>query len=260
VGRAATAAALLRVNTQGEFLTETFWPAIFKRADADPTPTLSPFSMLGPSLRLRDPGAVPDKSLSKVLALRTGYSDTHPCLSDRLKAIGVEPYLPEAIGTSAAEALLGTAVESLRQELDERWRTSVKQWWGKRHQYASQSRARLALLERKALLSASFTEEELWDRARFTEEFDSSDAALSLYALILEQNPRHIGALWRRGQLLLARDDPEGIEQLSAAAKLDRKLEQPACAAVVGFHRRHGREVEAKDYEKRYWELRSRRR
>jgi hypothetical protein len=99
------------------------------------------------------------------------------------------------------------------------------------------------------------SEEEEWDRARFTEEFVSADAAMTLYTLLLERNPQHVGALWRRGQLLLARDDPQGIDQLSAAARIDPKLEQPACAAVVGFHRRHGRELQAKEYEKRYWEL-----
>jgi hypothetical protein len=239
---------------QGEFLAETFWPAIFKRADADPAPTMSPFAILGPSFKLRDPTAVPDRTLAKALAQKTGYGDTHPCLADRLKAIAVEPYVPETIQSSAAEAILGTTVESLRYELDERWRSSVKQWWDKRHQYASESRARLALLERKAETEL-LSDEELWDRARFTEEFGSSDAAMGMYAQILEHNPQHVGALWRRGQLLLARDDPQGIDQLSAAARIDRKLEQPACAAVVGFHRRHGREVEAKEYEKRYWEL-----
>lgn len=255
VGREATASALLRVNMQGEFLAETFWPAIFKRADADPAPTMSPFAILGPSFKLRDPTAVPDRTLAKALAQKTGYGDTHPCLADRLKAIAVEPYVPEVIQSSAAEAILGTTVEGLRYELDERWRSSVKQWWDKRHQYASESRARLALLERKASESETLSEEELWDRARFTEEFVSSDAAMALYAQILDRNSQHVGALWRRGQLLLARDDPQGIDQLSAAARIDRKLEQPACAAVVGFHRRHGREVEAKEYEKRYWEL-----
>jgi len=256
VGREATASALLRVNMQGEFLAETFWPSIFKRADADPAPVMSPFSILGPSMKLRDPNAAPDRSLAKALAQRTGYGDTHPCLADRLKAIGVEPYVPDVIESSAAEALLGTAVESLRRELDERWRSSVKPWWDKRHQYASESRTRLALLERKASSeSEPLSEEELWDRARFTEEFGSSDSAMVLYVQLLERNPHHVGALWRRGQLLLAQDDPQGIDQLSAAARIDRKLEQPACAAVVGFHRRHGREVEAKEYEKRYWEL-----
>lgn len=254
VGREATASALLRVNTQGEFLAETFWPAIFKRADADPAPTMSPFAILGPSMKLRDPLVAPDRSLAKALAQKTGYGDTHPCLADRLKAIGVEPHVPEPIVSSAAEVLLGATVESVRRELDERWRSSVKQWWGKRHQYASESRLRLAALERKAQ-SEPLVEGEEWDRARLTQEFGSSDVAMTLYERVLGHNPQHAGALWRRGQLLLARDDPQGIEQLSAAARIDPKLEQQACAAVVGFHRRHGREVEAREYERRYWEL-----
>ena len=254
VGRDATASALLRVNSQGEFLGETFWPAVLKHADWHPMPTVSPFSMLGASLKLRDPSATPERSLAKALAQRTGYSDTHPCLSDRLKAISVEPYAPAPIQTSAAESLLGTRLDDLRRELDDRWRANVKEWWAKRHQYASESRARLTALERKAD-SEPLSAQEAWDRARFTEEFVSADAAMTLYGQLLERNPQHVGALWRRGQLLLARDDPQGIDQLSAAARIDPKLEQPACAAVVGFHRRHGREVEAKEYEKRFWEL-----
>lgn len=254
VGRDATASALLRVNSQGEFLGETFWPSVLKHADWEPMPTVSPFSMLGASLKLRDPSATPERSLAKALAQRTGYSDTHPCLSDRLKAISVEPYVPPPIQTSAAESLLGTRLDDLRRELDDRWRANVKEWWAKRHQYASESRARLTALERKAE-SESLAEEEAWDRARFTEEFVSADAAMTLYGQLLERNPQHVGALWRRGQLLLARDDPQGIDQLSAAARIDPKLEQPACAAVVGFHRRHGREVEAKEYERRFWQL-----
>ena len=254
VGREATASALLRVNTQGDFLAETFWPSVFKRADADPAPTMSPFSVLG-SLRQRDPAAAADRSLSKALAQRTGYGDTHPCLADRLKAIGVEPYVPGPVESSAAEALLGPTAEGLRRELDQRWRSSVREWWDRRHQYANGAKARLAWLERK-VESAALSEQEHWDRARFTDEFGSSDAAMALYRQILERNPQHVGALWRRGQLLLARDDPQGIDQLSAAARIDPKLEQPACAAVVGFHRRHGREVEAKEYEERYWERR----
>jgi hypothetical protein len=138
--------------------------------------------------------------------------------------------------------------------LDELWRSTVKQWWGKRHQYASESRARLATLERKAE-SESLSEDEHWDRARFTEEFVSSEAALPLYAQILERNPQHLGALWRRGQLLLARGDPQGIEPLLAAARIDRKLEQSVCASIAGFHRRQGRETVAKEYERRYREL-----
>ena len=253
VGREATASALLRVNTHGEFLSETFWPSIFKRADEEPAPTFSPFSMLGPALIQQGTAVATDRLLAKALGQKTGYSDTHPCLADRLKAIGVEPYVPGPIQPSAAEALLGTAVETLRQEVDVDWRNSVRQWWDKRHQYANDARARLVLLERKAE-TEPLSEEEHWDRARFTEEFKSGDAAMALYVQLLERNPRHVGALWRRGQLLLSQDDPHGIAQLSAAARIDRKLGQSACAAVVGFHRRHGRDIEAREYARRFRE------
>ncbi len=251
VGRQATASALLRVNTQAEFLNESFWPAIFRRADSDPTPTVSPFAMLGSSLKQRDPAVPAERALAKALAQQTGYADTHPCLADRLKALAVHPYMPEPIESSAADQLLGWAAEDLQRELDERWRVAVQQWWAKRHQYANESRARLADLDTKAAIE-SLTDEEHWDRARFTEEFGSTEAAMTLYVGILERNPQHVGALWRRGQLLLARNDPQGIEQLSAAARIDPKLEQPACAAVVGFHRRQGREIDAREFERRY--------
>lgn len=251
VGRQATASALLRVNTEAEFLNESFWPAIFKHADVNPVPTVAPFAMLGSSMRQRDPTGSPERALAKALAQQTGYGDTHPCLADRLKALAVHPYVPEPIQANAADLLLGRAAPALRRELDEHWRASVLQWWAKRHRYANDSKTRLASLDSKAA-SQPLTQDEEWDRARFTEEFGSSDAAMVLYVQILERNPQHVGALWRRGQLLLARNDPQGIEQLSAAARIDPKLEQPACAAVVGFHRRQGREIDAREFAKRY--------
>src|SRR5260370_41541262 len=107
---------------------------------------MSTFSMLGPSLRQGDPAFAPDRSLAKALVQRTGYGDTHPCLADRLKAIAVEPFVPGPIESSAADALLGATVENLRQDLDERWRISVKQWWDRRHPYANESRLLLATL------------------------------------------------------------------------------------------------------------------
>ena len=71
---------------------------------------MSPFSMLGASLKLRDPNATPDRSLAKALAQRTGYSDTHPCLADRLKAIVGRALCPRGDRNQRRESLLGTTV------------------------------------------------------------------------------------------------------------------------------------------------------
>jgi len=254
VGAGATASALLRVSREGGFIGETFWPGVFRRADAEPVPDVSPFTMLGSALRAAGPAEAREDWLTHALAQRTGYADTHPCLIDRLNAIGATAGEPAPVHLSAAEALLGPAVESLKRELDEGWRSRVKSWWARRHRYASDSRARLTQLEDKSQ-TAALSEEEAWERARLTEEFGSSDLALQLYQQVTERNPHHVGALWRHGQMLLARNDQRGIEQVSAAARIDPALEQPACAAVVGFHRRHGREEQAREYERRHWSL-----
>lgn len=253
VGSASAASALLRVNVQGDFIEQTFWPSVFKRADRDPTPTVSPFSMLGFALKQQTPATAAERWLSSSLSRRTGYDDTHPCLSDRLRAMGVAPYVPPPLSANAADVLLESTAETLQQEMDERWRMGVKPWWDERHQYVNNAYSRLAALESKT--ESALTEEELWDRARFTEEFGSGDTALALYTRILTRNDQHIGALWRYGQMLIDRDDPKGIEQMLAAAKLDRDLEEQACADIVVFHRRHGREADAKLYERRYWEI-----
>jgi Zn-dependent protease with chaperone function len=252
VGAAPTAAALLRVSREGEFLGESFWPSVFRRADEEPIPSLSPFTLLGSALKKPEAGSRADW-LARALGQRTGHADTHPCLADRLQAIGIAAQEPAPVNVSAAEALLGAAHEPLRRELDEGWRSRVLSWWVKRHQYASDSRVRLATLDRRALTEPLMSEEELWERARLTEEFSCGDQAMGLYQQLLTRNAQHVGGLWRLGQMLLARDDARGIEQVSAAARIDPTLEQSACAAVVGFHRRHGREAEAKEYERRSW-------
>jgi hypothetical protein len=110
------------------------------------------------------------------------------------------------------------------------------------------------MLERKALVQP-LSDDDLWERARFSEELVSAEAALPHYAALLERNPRNAAALVRHGQLLLDRDDPRGVEQLLAARDLDTRTGHAACAALVLFHRRHGREDEARAFEARYWAL-----
>lgn len=252
VGAQPTASALLRVCREREFLGE-FWPGVFRRADEEPVPSLSPFTLLGAALK--QPSAAPRADwLDRALAQRTSHTDTHPCLADRLQAIGIPAHEPPPVTVSAAEALLGSEAESLRREMDAGWRKRVQGWWVRRYQYAHGSRARLAELECQARLDPLVPEEELWERAWLTEEFSEASLAMRLYEELLGRNAHHVGALWRLGLMRLASDDERGIEQLCAAARLDPALEQPACAAVVSFHRRHGREAEAVEHERRSWQ------
>jgi Zn-dependent protease with chaperone function len=254
VGAQTAAAALLRVNVQSDFLGEKFWPAVFKRAETDPVPALSPFTMLGLAFTQSNGDPAARNWLSRSLTRRTGYDDTHPCLTDRLSAMGVAPFVPDPIATHAADALLGSASEVLQRHMDDHWRAEIRGWWGERHQYVCNARARLAALE-KQRETGTLSDEESWERAHLTEDIVSADAALPAYQEILGRNPQHVGALLRRGMILLEHDDDSGIALLESARSLDARTEQPVCAALAGFHRRRGNDAEARSFELRYWAL-----
>src|SRR5207244_11806874 len=91
------ARSALRFTLLPHDLAASLRPGISQRADEDREPPLSPFSMLGVASRPRGPAAADDSWLSRSLAQRTGYDDTHPCLADRLEAMRIEPYVPPAI-------------------------------------------------------------------------------------------------------------------------------------------------------------------
>ena len=257
VGAPTAASALLRVNVQSDFLGEKFWPAVFKRAETDPVPALSPFTMLGLAFTQSNGDPAARNWLSRSLTRRTGYDDTHPCLTDRLAAMGVAPFVPDPIATHAADALLGSASEVLQRQMDDHWRAEVKGWWGERHQFVSNARARLATLDQQRD-SAPLGENELWERAQLTEDVGSAEAALPAYEDVLSSSPQHVGALLRRGMILLERDDDRGIVSLESARQLDERAEQSACAALAGFHRRRGSDADARPFELRYWALEER--
>lgn len=200
VGAQVTASALLRVSLQGEFVGAEFWPGIFRRADREPTPTLAPYALLAAALRAQGPSLAQHARLRRALAQETGERDTHPALSERLRRIGAQAFLPQPLGVSAADELLGPGAARVQQALEDEWRRNVGDWWRERHRYASEARLRLMALARRAG-QPRVPEPELWERARLCEELGAREEALALYAELLQRNRLHAGARWRRAQL-----------------------------------------------------------
>ena len=201
VGPDTAASALLRVNVQSDFLGEKFWPAVFKRAETDPVPALSPFTMLGLAFTQSNGDPSARNWLSRSLTRRTGYDDTHPCLADRLAAIGVAPFIPDPIATNAADALLGTASEVLQRQMDDHWRAEIKGWWGERHQFVATARARLAELDRQRE-ATPLSDAELWERAQLTEDIVTAGRGPARVRRSAE--PRS----WARGRAAASGHDP----------------------------------------------------
>jgi hypothetical protein len=171
--------------------------------------------------------------------------------------MGVAAFVPDPIATHAADALLGSAFEVLQRHMDDHWRAEIKGWWGERHQYVCNARARLAALE-KQRETGTLSDDESWERAHLTEDIVGADAALPAYQEVLDRNPQHVGALLRRGMILLEREDDSGVALLESARSCEARTEQTVCAALAAFHRRRGNDAEARESELRYWALEER--
>ena len=252
-GRATAAAALIRVNEQGEFLDSKYWREVFRRADVDPHPLARPFTSMRIELTKAREETDAATFLGEAIKRRTSYSDTHPSLSDRLKALHQAPRLPEALTVSAAQELLGPMEEVLAEEFDAEWQKSVTRWWKDRHQYVIDSRRKLAEYSARAA-EAVLSVEDTWNHARLAEEFVNEDVALHMYRGLLEREPEHAGANFALGRLLLARSDESGIALLEAACKHDASAIQPACEIIVAYFNKSGREADARPYIDKYFQ------
>jgi Zn-dependent protease with chaperone function len=246
-GAAVAAAALVRVELQAQFLEAEYWKSIFREADVRDQPQAQPFSMLRQAFARPRPQGDVAATLDSALKRRTGFADTHPCLTDRLNALGARATVPDAIGTTAAETLLGTFGATLENEFDRLWHENVQNWWRERHQFAAESRSRLAELE-AAAATAELSIDDALKRATLTEELMDGATARPLYEAVLRRAPENAAALFAVGRLKLDSDDDTGIELLQRASKLDPACAQACAVQIVEYLRRHGRNAEARSH------------
>jgi Zn-dependent protease with chaperone function len=246
-GADVAAAALVRVELQAQFLDAEYWKNILREADVRDQPQTQPFSMLRQAFAQPRPQGDVASTLDSALKRRTGFDDTHPCLTDRLNALGAKATLPGALSATAAETLLGTFGATLESEFDRFWRENVQDWWRGRHQFVTESRSRLAELEATAATTELSVDDAL-KRATLTEELMDGAAARPLYEAVLQRAPENAEALFAVGRLKLASDDDAGIELLQRASKLDQACAQACAVQIVEYLRRHGRNAEARSH------------
>ena len=242
-GEKTAAAALIRVHLQGQFLNRHYWRRILQEADTKAEPDAQPFATLRTALIERRLDAEAKGTLDTALKRRTGCDDTHPSLSDRLRALKIAPTLPEQITMSAADQLLGSLADQLAVEFDTQWRQSVTAWWEGRHQYAVASRTRLAALSSTA---EELSIEDAFSRAELTEELGDDKGAREQLEALAIRAPEHAATQFALGRLRLANDDESGIALLRTAMQLDAGADQAACMLIVEYLQRHGRNAEAR--------------
>jgi hypothetical protein len=250
-GNRHIAEALVNLEVKSQFIEQSFWSTIYNQANEQPNPPQTPYTALAKALVSEGKPENERKWLEQALMVKTNNADTHPCLNDRLTALGYSlkqpPALPQPVKVSAAQQFLGQALAQLTQTLDTEWRTAVNYQWREQYTYAQNVRQELAALEEKAS-SQTLTVEETYDRARWTIELKGTQEAIPLLQSVLKMQPNHVSANYWLGQILIEQEDPTGIEYLQRVMAKDPETVIPSCQLIYSFLQKQGREQEAAKY------------
>lgn len=223
VGAPAAGEGLQAIEVQSRYLQEEFWPALWRRAASAPSPAAErPYRLLRDAMPASLSHAKANSWLADGLKRLSDVDDTHPSLRDRLAFAEVKPGLPRAAETSAAQALLGSALKEWIARLDARWREQVGRSWSERHRYANGQRHLIAELRNESATGPIDADDHLlWSRA--ARLLDGDAAGESVLRALVEQRPDSLAGRHELGMLLIdeaadARSE-EGAELLRGVAE-----------------------------------------
>ncbi|WP_028578908.1 M48 family metallopeptidase [Desulfogranum japonicum] len=221
--------ALVNVYATAPYLDQRYWDIYLHYADEHAQPPYAPFEGL---IRfLKDNPLSKEDMLVRIkeeMTLKTHYADTHPCLHDRVAALGASPQLPVPSETSAAEAWLGEGNKKIREDFDQEWIRNNLDSWKERYEYVVNAQTRLA--EFAQAQPVDLCDDDLWSYACWTDEFVSGKTALPLFRIFQERYPEDPYPAFFIGVALLEQGDDAGLEHLRLASKSVQLIERVAHA------------------------------
>ncbi len=249
-GREITASDLIQTYIYQYYLQECFNHQLDLQArDLETPPDDVVTQMLAALRQPLDPQAA-KVWLGLILGQATDTDDTHPCLSDRLAAVGYASpisWTPQPILITAAEHFFGNRLADLAADLDLQWRESRKTAWLRQYQHAQSQREYLATLNLQAA-TESLTFSEAVIQADLTTELHGELLGLPLWQKILDLHPHHPQANYQIGKILVNRGYQRGCNYLKRAIGLDPDLTIPSCEELYRFYIFQGDLVTAEIY------------
>ena len=156
-------------------------------------------------------------NLNTALEQTTGFSDTHPCLTDRLAALKVEGHLPKHYGDSAAKAWFADEYENVIRDFDNNWQQANHEKWKQRYEYVTQSRQTLEELEASDV--NELTDEQLWKLAMLNEEFGSRESTLEALYHYRKRQPDDPDCAYVLGRNLYAMSDRACLDEFEKSSQ-----------------------------------------
>lgn len=253
-GERDTSNALIRVHVISQFEQEIFWPELKKLIFTQPEPVRNRSAFWRDRLENLDE-ETRVRYLEHAGKQRTNNFDTHPSLTDRLKAIGVEIDPDQARqltvpALSAAQAWLTDHYQPISAEFDRQWQQQVQQQWQEQHAYLNAQQEKLNALESEQTKPDM---EKRWQMITLREELYPEEVMSESVLAFAEEFPEHMAARYRRGVLRLDQKNEAGIDDLEYVMAQDADAILPACETVWRYYQNEQPE-KAEIYRQRWIE------
>jgi Zn-dependent protease with chaperone function len=251
VGAKSLGEALINVEVKSLNLSQKFWKDVLDEAGREQTPPKEIFTRMATAFR--ESNKPQDlMHLTKAVAINTGYNDSHPSLSERLKAIGYWknadlPDLPDEVTETASQKYFGKLEDKFFNVFNNLWQERVKEEWKKRHDHLLEAQKKIEDLDEKAK-SETLSTDELYEKANLTAERYGDRQSLPIFYEIIARDPEHAHTNFIIGSILLNEDDEKGIEFIEKAMRINRTLKLAGCENIYYFLRGRGKDEEAKKY------------
>jgi Zn-dependent protease with chaperone function len=241
-GREIAASDLIQTYIYQYYLQENFSRQLARQASERETPPDDVVTQMLAALRQPlDPQIAPIW-LGLILGEATDTDDTHPCLSDRLAAVGYASpisWTPQPLAVTAAEYYCGDRFGDLATKLDLAWQEHRQSAWQHQYQQAQYQHEYLAKLTLQAA-TTPLTLGEATSQAELTTTLHGELLALPLWRSILDRQPHHPQANYQVGKTLVTSGDWGGCEYLERAIELDPDLVVPSCEELYRFYTLQG--------------------
>lgn len=233
-GPDAGANGLVRSTLQGRWFHENFWPRLYLQADTRERPAFMPYQAMHTAFKMSYADWATEERLKQAWQVESNAHDTHPCLRDRVEALGLQARLPQPITANAASALLGSSAKILVDEFDRVWWERESRDWGARRRHVERSRGRLDELANMPLESLLL--HELQELAMLQADVESMHAAKrTLEHLLRQPGGPFPKAEYTYGQIVLRHGDSRGLDYLRSAARNDRRLADDALRVAYSY-------------------------
>lgn len=261
-GARVAALSLISSEIKNRYVDLKFWKELFKNVDESPSPPHAPFHDLSELMLKAKMDEDAFKWYQQALRRQTGINETHPALSDRIKAMaaspGAEPLAAFSeeelrhaweVKRSAAQEYFQSKLLEFEQRMDLAWHHAYDGNWRILHGERAETRRQLELLLARNV--DDLNDQELLQMCQLFVQIKPASQAIPVLKNALERLPDNVSINYSLGECLLQEGDFTGIEYLEKVMLIKPVYGHELCELIYKHLSAEGNEEQAQAYLKR---------